>query len=212
VHWHGIELDSYYDGVPGFSGEPGRLSPPVAPADSFEARFTPPRAGTFIYHTHVDEARQQPAGLTGVLVVVEPGRSYPTDTDHAFLITTPRSPEAAGSAVLLNGRTEADTVVLRAGVTHRLRFVNITFARPGPRVILSDGDGPVQWRLVAKDGADLPPSQLEDATANRVISIGETFDVEFTPTTPGPLELEVWIGNMSGRLAHAPVIVRQVAH
>ena len=31
--------------------------------DSFVVRFTPPRAGTFIYHTHADESRQQHAGL-----------------------------------------------------------------------------------------------------------------------------------------------------
>jgi len=58
VHWHGIELDSYFDGVAGFSGKSGRISPAIAPRDSFEARFTPPRSGTFIYHTHLDEVRQ----------------------------------------------------------------------------------------------------------------------------------------------------------
>ncbi|HET9276408.1 MAG TPA: multicopper oxidase domain-containing protein, partial [Gemmatimonadales bacterium] len=51
VHWHGIELESYFDGVPGFSGSGARLSPLIAPADSFVARFTPPRAGTFMYHS-----------------------------------------------------------------------------------------------------------------------------------------------------------------
>ena len=65
VHWHGIELESYFDGVAGFSGNASRASPIIAPADSFEARFTPPRAGTFIYHTHIDELRQQPAGMAG---------------------------------------------------------------------------------------------------------------------------------------------------
>ena len=38
------------------------------PRDSFVARFTPPRAGTFVYHTHVNESRQQLAGLAGALV------------------------------------------------------------------------------------------------------------------------------------------------
>ena len=70
VHWHGIELESYFDGVAGFSGDAQRISPLIAPRDSFEARFTPPRAGTFIYHTHVDEERQQPAGLAGPIVVL----------------------------------------------------------------------------------------------------------------------------------------------
>jgi FtsP/CotA-like multicopper oxidase with cupredoxin domain len=208
VHWHGIELESYYDGVPGFSGEPGRLAPAIAPADSFEVRFTPPRAGTFIYHTHVDEARQQPAGLTGALVVVEAGQPHHSDTDRTYLITTPRSREAAQQSVLLNGKTEADPVQLRAGVTYRMRFVNITFARPGARVILSDDAGPVQWRVSAKDGADLPASRITDEPADRRISIGETFDAEYTPTQSGELRLEVWTNNLRTRLAYAPVKVR----
>jgi manganese oxidase len=52
IHWHGIELESYYDGVAGWSGEGTQITPPIAPGTSFVARMTPPRAGTFIYHTH----------------------------------------------------------------------------------------------------------------------------------------------------------------
>jgi len=59
VHWHGIEMtDSYYDGVDGFSGYGDRLAPMIMPGKSFEARFTPPRAGTFIYHTHLHDPWQ----------------------------------------------------------------------------------------------------------------------------------------------------------
>ena len=39
--------------------------------ESFEARFTPPRSGAFIYHTHADEVRQKQAGLTDPLIVVD---------------------------------------------------------------------------------------------------------------------------------------------
>src|SRR5690242_16960554 len=60
VHWHGIEVEvSYADGVPRFSGDGRRLTPAIAPGDSFVARFAPPRAGTFMYHAHVDELAQQ---------------------------------------------------------------------------------------------------------------------------------------------------------
>ena len=52
IHWHGIELDSYYDGVPGWGGVREQMTPPIAPGQSFVARFAPPRAGTFMYHTH----------------------------------------------------------------------------------------------------------------------------------------------------------------
>src|SRR3972149_5235715 len=33
VHWHGIELESYSDGVAGGGGGAGRLGPPLAPRD-----------------------------------------------------------------------------------------------------------------------------------------------------------------------------------
>ena len=66
VHWHGIELqDSYYDGVSGYSGAGARLAPMIDPGQTFEVRMTPPRAGTFIYHTHmfdVYQLRGRPGG------------------------------------------------------------------------------------------------------------------------------------------------------
>ena len=30
IHWHGIELDSYFDGVPGWGGTAGSITPPIA--------------------------------------------------------------------------------------------------------------------------------------------------------------------------------------
>ncbi|MGH7471359.1 MAG: multicopper oxidase domain-containing protein, partial [Longimicrobiales bacterium] len=132
VHWHGIELDSYYDGVADFSGQPGRIAPAIAPRDSFEARFTPPRAGTFIYHTHIDEVRQQRAGLAGALLVLEPGTTYDPRTDLVFLISTPRA-QADQAKVFLNGTTAPDSLQLRAGTRYRIRIINIHTYRPSMR-------------------------------------------------------------------------------
>ena len=83
VHWHGIEVESYYDGVAGWSGTPGRTAPAIKPGQSFEARLTPRRAGTFMYHTHLDDIRQQYGGLVGALVVLEPGHQW--DPAHGGL-------------------------------------------------------------------------------------------------------------------------------
>src|SRR5262249_44965820 len=55
IHWHGLELESYYDGVHGWSGEPARVAPGVEPGGTFTVRMTPPRTGTFIYHTHLHD-------------------------------------------------------------------------------------------------------------------------------------------------------------
>ena len=75
IHWHGIELESYYDGVPGWTGSGQQTSPAIAPGGSFVARMAPPRAGTFIYHTHWHDRAQLLNGVYGPLIVVEPGQA-----------------------------------------------------------------------------------------------------------------------------------------
>jgi FtsP/CotA-like multicopper oxidase with cupredoxin domain len=37
VHWHGIELESYYDGVPGWAGEGRQVTPPIRTGETFVA-------------------------------------------------------------------------------------------------------------------------------------------------------------------------------
>ena len=86
VHWHGIELESYYDGVAGWSGENARTAPMIAPNDSFIVRMTPDRAGTFIYHTHADESGQLSSGLYGPLLITERGEPIDTATNKVFLL------------------------------------------------------------------------------------------------------------------------------
>jgi FtsP/CotA-like multicopper oxidase with cupredoxin domain len=86
VHWHGIEVESYYDGVADWSGDEGHTAPRIAPGDSFVVRLMPDRAGTFIYHTHQDEGVQLSSGLYGPFVVLAPGEVRDTITDRIFLI------------------------------------------------------------------------------------------------------------------------------
>ena len=65
VHWHGMELESYFDGVPGWGGDPGASTPPIRPGETFVAEMTPPRAGTFMYHTHWHDDVQLKSGMYG---------------------------------------------------------------------------------------------------------------------------------------------------
>ena len=208
VHWHGIELESYFDGVAGFSGSSARLTPIIAPGDSFEARFTPPRAGTFIYHTHVDELRQQPAGLAGPLIVLEPGARYDPATDLTVLISSPSDSATELQAVLLNGSLSPAPLELRVDVPHRLRFINITKGRPGMRLELLGPSGVVAWRVIAKDGAELPAARQAVGPARLPISIGETVDVELKPGELRELRLEARAaeGSLLGVL---PVRIRE---
>ena len=65
VHWHGIRLPIAMDGVPGIS------QPPIKPGEVFTYEFTPPDAGTFWYHPHMDSLQQIGRGLSGALIVEE---------------------------------------------------------------------------------------------------------------------------------------------
>lgn len=184
IHWHGIELESYNDGVPGWSGALRQITPLVQPGATYQVRYTPPRAGTFIYHTHAHDKFQLSGGLYGALIVLEPGQSFDPATDRVVLIG------GNGPGLEVNRSTNPPPIDLRVGVRYRFRLINIT---PNFTAVVSlRGEGtPVQWRAVAKDGADLPPSQATKRPAQQVISVGETYDFEFEPATPGEFRLEV---------------------
>ena len=217
VHWHGIELDSYYDGVAGFGGMGTRISPIIAPSDSFEARFTPPRAGSFIYHTHANEPRQHRAGLVGPLLVMD-SSGVPAD-DHYIFLKSAR----AGSAVIpvldINGQPNPDTLVMHVGRPARLRLMSLALLNPNATVILTarpDSQIVVRadslillWNPVAKDGADIPLQARTPQQARQVVAMGETYDFEYTPTAPGMLRLEVRGAGNGRLLGRVPVRVEK---
>jgi FtsP/CotA-like multicopper oxidase with cupredoxin domain len=206
VHWHGIELDSYFDGVAGFSGAGRRISPVIAPGDSFEARFTPPRSGTFMYHPHADEVRQQQAGLTGVLLVHDAPARFDPASDIVLLLTVPRR-EANGDRVLVNGSLAPSALELRVGQRYRLRIVDVHTYRPSMIARLLRDATPSRWRAVAKDGMDLPADQATERPSVQQMGNGETFDFEVTPTEAGDLTFTV--SSAAGLLlASMPVRVR----
>ncbi len=195
VHWHGIELESFPDGVPGWSGTPGRIMPPIAPADSFAAEFVPPRAGTFIYHTHSNEQLQMGSGLYGPLLVVDEGHPFNPEIDRIILVGGAGPADSLPqlgfeSPGIVNGSAAPPPMDLKVGKTYRLRLININ---PDWRVIFSlmSESALATWRPLAKDGADLPASQRRLRPAYLLTGPGETADFEFTPSVPGELRLEV---------------------
>lgn len=195
VHWHGIELqNSYYDGIPGISGYGNRLEPMIDPGNSFEAVFAPPRAGTFIYHTHMDDVWQLRAGLTGPLIVLPPGARFDAATDHVIQITTPRNPNDY-AWLDVNGTRNPPAMTMSAGVPQRLRFINMTTFDTGAVVSLVSATGgiPMAWVPIASDGADLAASRQRYEPAVQAITIGETRDFTFLPPrAPGEYRLLFW--------------------
>ena len=178
VHWHGIELESYSDGVAGWSGAPGHVAPMIAPADSFVAHLTLRRAGTFIYHTHLGDLEQLTSGLYGAIVVLEPGKAFDAAHDHVFVAGWDGPSDPA--FILVNGVAHPQPLVFDAARAHRLRFVGIGVVTGGSYT-LRRGAEVAQWRAVAKDGAELPASQATVRPARVDLFTGEAYDFEFTP-------------------------------
>ena len=217
VHWHGIELESYFDGVAGFSGRGRRLAPLVAPRDSFEVRMTPPRSGTFIYHSHVDEPRQHRAGLAGALLVRDRAPTDPVE-DHVFFVKNARAGSLASPAFEINGKQHPDTLVLRVGRRYRLRFIGLQVTNPNAAVSMTARPDSVtgnprdtslvEWRPVAKDAIELPDAERTLRPAREVVTMGETYDFEFVPTKRGELRIEVRVSVPRPRLmVRAPIRV-----
>jgi len=206
VHWHGLEIESFPDGVPGFSGIGSRIMPPIAPADSFAAEFTPPRSGTFPYHSHLHELRQIGSGMYGALIVTD----APRDTTHDHVIVAgggglPVFADGSTGFLLVNGRTMARPIRMTVGDTHRLRIVSIH----ADRILqfrLGDDSTVATWDAIARDGADLPAGLRGMRTARAEMGPGETADFNFVPKRAGSLLLEVWISPTGARVA-VPVIV-----
>lgn len=65
IHWHGVRLPIAMDGVPFLSQKP------IMPDETFLYQFTPPDAGTFWFHPHVNSVEQLGRGLVGLLIVEE---------------------------------------------------------------------------------------------------------------------------------------------
>ncbi len=200
VHWHGLEIESYPDGVPNFSGMDTKIMPPIPPGQSFAAEFTPPRAGTFPYHAHLHEMRQIGSGMYGAIVVTD----APRDTTRDHLIVAggggrPVFDKGFVSVLLVNGRRTARPIHMTVGDTNRLRIVSI-HADWILAFRLGDDSTVARWRPLARDGADLPTTLRAPRPATVTMGPGETADFLYVPTRPGKLTLEVWQWDIGNRV------------
>ena len=206
VHWHGLEIESFPDGVPGISGMGDRIMPPIAPGKSFAAEFTPPRSGTFPYHAHMHEILQIGSGMYGALIVTD----TPRDTTHDHVIVAGGGGPGAfakqiNSFVLVNGRVEPRPIHMTVGEPNRIRLVSIH----GEEILhfrLGTDSTVADWQAIAKDGADLPPALQVRGRARAALGPGETADFVFVPAHVGRMTLEVFGRSGVSRVA-LPIVV-----
>ena len=206
IHWHGLELESWSDGVEGWSSRGTETAPPVMPADTFIARLRVPRAGTFMYHTHINDIEQITAGAIGPLIVLEPGKTFDPTRDHVYLggwngpeddrspgCVAPAGGPQCGPQLMVNGDSVGgQSLTLPARVKHRFRFINLSPAI-GIQFAIRRDSSVVQWNGRARDGADLLPALRKLKPAIQMIEVGQTWDFELTPE-PGELVLTAGFG------------------
>jgi hypothetical protein len=172
--------------------------------------MTPPRAGTYIYHTHWHDIDQLTTGLYGALIVLEPGEKYDPEHDRVFVVSR-AGRDLFKDPMLMNGSATPAGTQFRMGEKYRLRFINITPSDDEVVFSLLGGDKPVSWQPLAKDGADLPEFYRKACEAKQKFGAGETYDFEFQPQTSGMLRLQTDFINLQTVLPIDVVEVRNVS-
>ncbi len=168
IHLHGVhDIPVEMDGV-------GGISQPLVPhGGHFVYRFVADQPGTFIYHTHDDEAMLD-SGLYGA-IVVEPATPAPVERglahDYLGILSSWQIQSGAENHFTINGKEYPATRVLdvRAGERFRIRWINIS----GEEFHTMHTHGHYQ-RIIARDAA---PVTYEDIQDTVLVAPGQRVDV-----------------------------------
>ena len=73
VHWHGLLLPNFYDGVPYLN------TPPIPSGETFTYEFALKQSGTYWYHSHT--MLQEQSGVYGSIVIEPKEKTFDYDSD-----------------------------------------------------------------------------------------------------------------------------------
>ncbi|NOH81522.1 multicopper oxidase family protein [Vibrio sp. RE86] len=197
IHWHGLRIPIEMDGVPFLS------QPPIMPGETFVYRFTPPDAGTFWCHPHMNSVKQLGMGLVG-LIIVEESNPVEFDEEHEVMLKywhldkqgewkdlmIPRLSARMGTAgewSSVNGVHEPE-YNLKANATTRLRIANVDNTITYP-IALEGAEG---W-VIAIDGN---PVKTPYRLTQHKIGPGMRVDIAFIAPEAGE---RVYVRQMKGR-------------
>jgi FtsP/CotA-like multicopper oxidase with cupredoxin domain len=181
IHWQGVRLPNAMDGVP-------RLTQtPVDPGASFDYRFAPPDAGTFLYQAATAHADPLALGLVGPLIVDE---TDPPDVDRDILLTF-------GVWFVDQGEPSLDFPV-RTNERVRLRLIN-----GGPRLIALRIDRHRPF-VMAIDGQPAEPYAARDARV--LLGPGNRMDLFFDAELPSGSNATIFVDNGSGETPAARLV------
>ncbi|MDY2585987.1 multicopper oxidase domain-containing protein [Winogradskyella aquimaris] len=79
VHWHGLILPNFYDGVPYLN------TPPIEPGETFQYRIPINQSGTYWYHSHT--MLQEQKGVYGSIIIHPKEKTLEYDKDLVVLLS-----------------------------------------------------------------------------------------------------------------------------
>lgn len=168
IHFHGLIVPNSVDGVPGITQDP------VKPGERYTYEFKVRNAGSHMYHSHHNAAKQVTQGLLGAFIVdpADPATEPEYDLDYVMVLN-----DQLGGFTL-NGKGFPATAPLTAKLGQRVR---IRYMNQGLMAHPMHLHGIAQL-VVARDGWLLPQPWLCD-TVN--IAPGERWDVIVQCDEPG---------------------------
>ncbi len=168
IHFHGLELPNEQDGVPFIT------QPPVKPGQTHTYEFTVPNAGSHMYHSHHNAAKQVGLGLLGAFIVepMDASAEPKVDVDVAFILND------GAHGYTFNGKSfpATEPIVAKLGQKVRIRYMN-----EGMMIHPMHLHG-MHQTIIAKDGWPLS-NPFRCDTLN--IAPGERWDAIVHCTNPG---------------------------
>ncbi len=185
IHWHGMFVPNGMDGVGGLT------QAPIGPGKTYKYEFVFDRAGTFMYHPHVDEMTQIALGMMGIIVVHPRAPEKAHVRDYALMLHEWKIPIGTRRAdplamndfnvLTINGKAFPATQPLLAetGDLVRIRLANLGPMEHHP--IHLHGHA---FEVVATDGGPVPASARHPETTV-LVPVGTTRTIEFRARAPG---------------------------
>jgi FtsP/CotA-like multicopper oxidase with cupredoxin domain len=169
IHFHGVLTPNSQDGVPFIT------QPPIKPGQSHTYEFVAKNAGSHMYHSHHNAAKQVGLGLLGAFII-EPRRPRPierdVDVDYVMILND----GVHGYTVNGKGFPATEPIEAKLGQKLRIRFMN-----EGMMIHPMHLHG-MPMTVIDKDGWAQPAPWMCD-TLN--VAPGERWDVIVDCDNPG---------------------------
>jgi FtsP/CotA-like multicopper oxidase with cupredoxin domain len=191
IHWHGLHVPNDQDGVGGVT------QPMIESGDTFNYKFIAPHAGTFMYHAHGTNSREQIDRGLYAPFIIDPAGGDPIQADKEVTLTIGNwmvgdsAGDMAGMDMgddtsmsmeydyfTINGKSfpATEAIEVAQGQLVRLRFLN-----PSQTIHPMHLHG-MDMAIVAKDGEPLAEPQRINTLD---LGQGETYDAVFLADNPG---------------------------